>query len=90
MQVNPIMPRYTKQQAVNDAASAGVSAVLSSGLTLIASKGKNPAQAARVGILAAGISLLIGFIEKAIATQKIKRQEGTPQINQPKIECHQG
>ncbi len=70
MQVNRIQPFFSKENIKSEAKTAGASGILSAGLTLALYKGKNPKNAVAVGLFAAGVSVAIGVVQKAIALHK--------------------
>lgn len=61
---------FSKENIKNEAKMAGASGLLSAGLTLAVNKGQNPKQAAMVGLFAAGVSVAIGAVQKAIVMHK--------------------
>lgn len=79
-------PFYTREELKNEAKSAAISAGLSAGLTLAVNKGHNPSSAGRVGLLAAGISLVLGVINKAIENSRMKKAN----MQAANLNSHQG
>ena len=77
MKVNSVQrtPFYTKEEVKKEGKAALLSAGLSAGLTLAVNKGQNASSAARVGLLAGGISIVLGIIHKLIVNAKIKKAE---------------
>ena len=80
----------TKQIAVNAASSA----ILSTGLTLAFNKGQNPKNAAKVGLIVAGISVAIDLAKAIInRTKAMKTDNKTMEYKKEvasKLGTHQG
>lgn len=79
MKISPInsQPFYTKGELKSEAHSAAVSAALSAGITY-AMNGKGSGKlAAKVGAIGAGISLVLGAIQKIGRNRKAKQIQKT-------------
>lgn len=75
MSINSIKtPFFTKEYAKNEAKSAAFSGVASAALTLALNKGQSPKTAGKVGLIAAGVSLAIGAVQRAVNLHKINKQ----------------
>ena len=76
MEISPIrQPLYTKQDIKREAHSAAISAGLSAGVTLLINKGEASYKTAgKVGLLAAGVSVALGFIQQMVSRAKNKNQ----------------
>lgn len=64
---------YAKENAKQMAVNAASSAVLSAGLTLAFNKGQNPKNAAKVGLIVAGISVVLDIIRSSLNGIKAKK-----------------
>ncbi len=82
-------PFYTNETFKNTAKDAAVSAVLSAGVTLAINKG-NPKNAAKIGGLAAGISVVFSFIRNAIDKNKAKKETAIAENYNNGLCTHQG
>ncbi len=75
MDINSInQPFFTKEYAAGEAKSALISGVGSAALTLALNKGQSPKTAGKVGLIAAGVSLAIGAVQRAVALHKINKE----------------
>lgn len=67
MKLNGVNAFFSKESMKYEAKSAAISAGISAAATLAINKGKDIKQAGRVGLIAAGASLTVGAVAKAIA-----------------------
>lgn len=85
---------YAKENAKQMAVNAASSAVLSAGLTLAFNKGQNPKNAAKVGLIVAGISVVLDLMRTAFNKIKAKKTQTEIFDNQDKVAgklfTHQG
>ena len=91
MQVTSVnsTPLYTKRQIKSELKTAATSAALSAGLTLVLNKGKDFKRAGLVGAFAAGVSVVIGFVQRLINHNKETKQLKTENVAQ-RLNTHQG
>lgn len=84
---------YAKENAKQMAINAASSAVLSAGLTLAFNKGQNPKNAAKVGLIVAGISVVLDIIRSSlngIKAKKAQKEDAMPEQTTGKLFTHQG
>lgn len=83
---------YQKENAKQVAINAASSAVLSTGLTLAFNKGQNPKNALKVGLIVAGISVVIDTIRAGVSKLKNKNTDNQTTYDKEtgKLFTHQG
>lgn len=85
---------YASENAKRVAANAASSAILSAGLTYAFNKGQDPKHAAKVGLIVAGISLVLDLVRSGFDKIKAKKEskyiDTESQALKSKMQTHQG
>ena len=90
MPIQPVgrAPLYTKQQIKSEVKMAAISAAFSGGLTLALNKGHGVKRAGIVAATAAGISALIGLVQRL--RDRHNETKAAQSSNLDKVQSHQG